>query len=52
MIRFFTGLILMLVAIGSIENEDAGLMTGMALAAFGLILVAWTVIYGTLEKIK
>jgi hypothetical protein len=50
MIRFFTGFILMLGAVGSIENENASLMTGMALAALGLILMAWTVIDGTMKR--
>jgi len=50
MIRFFTGFIIMLGAVGSIQNENASLLTGLILAAAGMGLMAWTVIDGTTSK--
>ena len=50
MIRFFTGFILMLGAVGSIENENASLLGGLILAVAGIGLMAWTVIDGTMSK--
>jgi len=50
MIRFVTGLFLLLGAMGGLENDQAGFMTAMALAALGLILMAWTVVDGTMNK--
>jgi hypothetical protein len=50
MIRFITGLLLVMGAMGGLEHENASIMTGMAIAALGLILMAWTVVDGTVSK--
>lgn len=50
MIRFVAGLLLLLGAMGGLENGNAGFMTAIAIAALGLILMAWTVVDGTVER--
>lgn len=50
MIRFVTGLLMLLGAMGGLETDQASFMTAMAFAALGLILMAWPIVDGTVER--
>lgn len=50
MIRFITGLLVVMGAMGGMEVDGSSVFVGMSLAAVGLILMAWPVVDGTVNR--
>lgn len=50
MIRFVTGLLVVMGAMGGMELENSSVFIGMAVAALGLLMMAWPIVDGTVQK--
>jgi hypothetical protein len=50
MIRFVTGLLVVLGAMGGMEVDGSSVFVGMAVAALGLIMMAWPIVDGTVQN--
>jgi len=50
MIRFVTGLLVVMGAMGGMEVEGSSVFVGMAVAALGLIMMAWPIVDGTVQR--
>ena len=50
MIRIITGLLVVMGAMGGMELENSSVFLGMSIAAVGLILMAWRIFDGTVQK--
>lgn len=52
MIRFGLGFLLMIGAVGGLENTNTDLLLGFLLAMTGTAIMAWPVLDGTMERLS
>ena len=50
MIRFVTGLLVVMGAMGGMELENSSVFVGTAVAALGLLMMAWPIVDGTVQR--
>ena len=50
MIRFVTGLLVVMGAMGGMEVDGSSVFVGTAIAALGLLMMAWPIVDGTVQR--